>query len=139
MNNFYTSTKSLYSETSRIEQIVEARFRALIFNPFILEHDIDYKSYCSHYNSLRDYSKNLKADSDIDLIKEKFNELPVISSQDFEFTTFGLPVYLLCVLFPLNILAWGRNYTKLTALKDSLNNAKRLLGTIEFMLKAAVS
>jgi hypothetical protein len=139
MNSFYTSTNSLYSETSRIKQYLESKFRALIFNPFILEHDIDYKSYCSHYNALKDYSENYNTDSDIGLIREKFNELPVIRPHDFEFSTFGLPLYLLFVLFPLNVLAWGRNYKRLAALRELLTDAKGQLGTIEFMLKAAVS
>jgi len=139
MKSFYTSTNSLHLETSRLYQYIEQKFYNLVFYPFMLELDIDHKSFCSHYNSLLDYSKRLKVDSDNIPITDRFEELPELTLQDFEFSTFGIPFYLLCVLFPLNAIVWTRNYIKLTTLRQKLSDAQRQLGTIEFMLKATVS
>jgi hypothetical protein len=94
-----------------------------------LENDIDYKAYCSHYNTLKSYSKDL-VDNDLELIKQKFIELPDINPKDFEFSTFGIPIYLLCILFPLNIVSWGKNYIKLSTLSENFANTTRHLGTI---------
>src|SRR5438309_1274796 len=105
MNNFYISASSLYDESIRIQKFIESKFYILIFNPFILDYDIDYKSYCLHYNSLKSYSRNLINDKDVDLIKQKFDELPDLNLKNFEFSTFGIPFYILCILFPLNVIS----------------------------------
>ena len=140
LTNFHRSVCSLKIETEKVASHIEAKFLRIILYPILFNVDFDYKIYCDHYYGIQKFAKHLPEDADNNLLKEKVAELPVLNHRDFTFVTFGLPIPILyTILFPLGLIAMGKNYVILNSLQSKLQDANRTLGTTEFMLKAAVS
>lgn len=138
MSSLYRSTFSLKNETEKVTRYIDNHFKRIVFYPLFF--DFDYKVYCDHYNGLVHCLKQLPPDPSNNLIKEKAAELPSLQHNDFRFATFGLPIPVLyTILFPLGLVALGKNQATLSALQEKLGDINRILGTTEFVLKAAVS
>ena len=135
LNNLKISVNSLMNETQRISQFLLSKQTNLIFFRNMLEADVDHISYCSHYASIKEYADTLALDADTKIIKEKIAALPPISKKDFEYWV-SFPTIVLFLVLPLGIIIWIRNYFHVSALSDKLRVIERLLGTIDFMLKA---
>ena len=130
------SVGSLMNETKRISQFLISKHTSLIFFHNMLQADIDYESYCSLYDSIKEYAGTIPLNADTKIIKEKIDELPVLSKKDFVYSPFSVPTIILFLILPLGIIIWTINYFHITALTDKIRNIERTLGTIEFMLKA---
>ena len=138
LNNLKIGVNSLMNETQRISQFLISKQTNLIFFRNILENDIDYASYISLYDSIKEYAGALALDEDTKIIKDKIAELPPVSKKDFAYKI-SFPTIVLFFILPLGIIIWIRNYFHMSALSDKLRIIERLLGTIDFMLKAATN
>lgn len=134
--NLQVSISSLIHETNRITRFIDSRFTNLIFYPSIFDADVDYKSFCSHYNSVRNFSTLLDNSPDHLMIKEKFSALPNLTVEEFEYHKFILPSYLLLILLPVGVVVWFNSYLKLSALLDKLKAIEGTLNTIHFFARA---
>ena len=127
---------SLINDTKKITDLLDSRSKQLVFYPAIIEADIDYKIYCSEYNDIKDFCRDMSLDENSKIIKDKISELPSLTEKDFKFHNSAIPIFLLYVLFPLGIIIWINSYFKIASLNNKLKGAARTLNTTEFMLKA---
>ena len=135
LNNLKISVNSLMNETQRISQFLISKQTTLIFFRNMLDTEVDHVIYCAHYASIKEYADALELNPDTKIIKEKIAALPPISKKDFEYWV-SFPTIVLFLVLPLGIIIWIRNYFHVSALSDKLRVIERLLGTIDFMLKA---
>jgi len=138
INSLSISTTSLKVQTDALRAYLEQNYWRLVYDPALFS--FDYDSYSSHYQGLTSFVHSLPADSEMLLIGEKLQELPPLDTEDFTFFTWrGIPAMIIySILLPFGIVAFIRNYLKLSALQDKINDISRTLGTAEFMLKAVV-
>ena len=136
LENLKISVGSLMNETKRISQFLLTKQTNLIFFHNMLWADIEYENYCSLYDSIKKYSDTITVDADTKIIKEKIDELPVLSKKDFVYSPFSVPTIILFLILPLGIIVWTINYFHIAALITKIRNIERTLGTIDFMLRA---
>lgn len=138
IQRLYSSLRSLQIESTKMKDYIERNQRQVAFSPWLF--DADYKVYCKHYNGVIDFCRNLDKELLDPFIKEKILNLPDLSESDFKFSTFGIPVPILyTILFPVGLIALGMNYSKLSVLKSKFWDIEGNLGTITFMVKAALN
>ena|SRR5215831_16560493 len=136
LENLKISIGSLMNETRNISQFLITKHTNLIFFYNILLADVDYENYCSLYNSIKEYVNTIPLDENTGMIKEKIDDLPAISKNDFAYSSFHFPTVILFLVLPLGIIVWIINFIHLTKLTDKFRGIERTLGTIDFMLKA---
>ncbi|WP_207492516.1 hypothetical protein [Aridibaculum aurantiacum] len=136
IDSFRSSTNSLIHETGKISGYIDDRFWHLVLYPSNHDADIDFNTYCSHYASIKRYIFQLPDIGEFKMLKSKSHDLPTLNHDDFEYNTWGIPVFLLYVLLPVGVLVGFNTYIKLSALQDKLKLVEGTLNTIYFFAKA---
>ncbi len=135
LNSLSISIKSLDKETLIFIEYFNNQLIQLVFNPIILEADLDIKNYCYLLKSIKEYTFDLHLNETNQIIVEKINNIPELNERDFKFYT-NTPItgWLLFLILPIGIIIWGIYYIKISDITEKLNIVKSNLGTIDFIL-----
>ena len=133
------STDALINQTGDILRFLDRNFAQLITYPTIVEADIEYASFCSQYEAIKEYITSIPAGLGNEMIRDKGKDLPQLNKEDFQYNTVGLPGYLLFILLPIGIIVWINNYFKLSSLQNKLRAIEGSLNTISFLAKGAAN